>query len=77
MAIPHSRGGNELTKFTLSGLELNIQSSPTTFVERRSNTYVSPIQNAGFPILNRAMRGKGSINHKRVTEREWNLDIYN
>jgi hypothetical protein len=31
VAIPHSRGGNELTKFTFSGLGLNIQSSPMTY----------------------------------------------
>jgi hypothetical protein len=28
VAIPHSRGGNELTKFKLNGLELKIKSSP-------------------------------------------------
>jgi hypothetical protein len=29
VAIPHSRGGNELTKFKLKGFEPNIKSSPT------------------------------------------------
>lgn len=28
VAIPHSLGGNELTKFKLKGLELKIKSSP-------------------------------------------------
>jgi len=31
VAIPHSRGGNELTKFTFSGLGVNIQSSPIIY----------------------------------------------
>src|SRR5664280_3405228 len=39
VAIPHSRGGNELTKFKLKGLKLNIKSSPICTFKNHLHTF--------------------------------------
>jgi len=59
VAIPHSRGGNELTKFTFSGLGVNIQSSPTTHTRNTHKNLCVADSKRDFFVINRAMHGKG------------------
>jgi len=61
VAIPHSRGGNELTKFTFSGLGLNIQSSPVTYTHSTHKNLCVADSKRDFFVINRAMHGRGRV----------------
>jgi hypothetical protein len=61
VAIPHSRGGNELTKFTFSGLGLNIQSSPVTYTRSTHKNLCVADSKRDFFVINRAMHGRGRV----------------
>jgi len=74
VAIPHSRGGNELTKFTFSGLGVNIQSSPVTYMHSTHKNLCVADSKRDFFVMNRAMHGRGRVDWA-MSDRGFNSEL--